>query len=225
MTDFFLLKSQKNEVFQAIQNNDFQPEEFEWNVEKSRYSSEVQVLRLVHKFSGYFYQFENHRDLNYGWYSPGVNFPAELTGAASWSEQILNVNAWLKKLKRELEEPDLWEAIAKEKVLSEISVDQNENIPFSIEEKPRIQESLNEIKQFLISSQSFSADQLNYLDARFNYLEDAASRLGRKDWIIIVIGTLMNTIITLAITPSIARDLFRLAGTILGWLVKIPLLP
>jgi hypothetical protein len=185
----------------------------------------VQVSRVVHKFSGYYYQFEYHRELNYGWFSPGVNFPIEHAGAASWSVQIQYVNAWLKKLKRELEEPDLWEAIANEKVLSEISVEQNENIPFSIEEIHRIQESLNEIKQYLIPSQPFSAEQLKYLDARFDYLDDAATRLGRKDWIVIFVGSLTNIIVGLALTPSIARELFHIAGTVLGWIVKIPFLP
>lgn len=227
MSEFPILLSQKNQVLEDIQGFDLPPEDFEWELAQSNYEGMLVILvsRLVQKSTGYYFQFDFLRqDVHACTFSPGQSTITETNVTGVWESQIQYFHYWLGYLKREVEAPDLWKAIAAEKVLSEVSSEQYENDLFSKDEKHRIEVSLNEIKQYLISSRSFSTEQRKYLDARFSYLEDATTRLGRKDWIIIVVGTLTNTIFSLALTPSIARELFRLAGTLLGWVIKIPLL-
>jgi hypothetical protein len=224
MSESLVMKSQANEVFQNIQMHEIPPEDFEWNILPSIFNQSVYVSRLRHKSSGFYFQFDFHNNRHFCEFSPGNTTPIEQDFPGTWENQIEYLNSWLNNLQREIEAPDLWGAIANEKVLAEGSSEQDENVQFTREEIHRIHENLNEIKHYLISSQPFSPEQLNYLDARFNYLEEAATRVGRKDWIILVVGTLTNTIITLALIPSIARELLRLAGTVLSWVFNIHLL-
>jgi hypothetical protein len=51
--------------------------------------------------------------------------------------------------------------------------------------------------------------------------------MGRKDWLNLFLGVLVNQIVTLAIPPDAARGLFALAGTTFQWVwdVTIKSLP
>jgi hypothetical protein len=45
-------------------------------------------------------------------------------------------------------------------------------------------------------------------------MEEAATRMGRKDWTSLVIGNLVSIVITLAFSGDSTRDLFRFAGEV-----------
>jgi hypothetical protein len=228
MSEYSIMKSQKDSVFGLIQRHGMSPEEFEWAEVDSMVlpSAGVRVSRIAHKPSGYFFQFDRGvTNSFYCYFSPGSNSQVEGSPAMSWDDQIQLVDFWLRYLAREIESPDFWTTIASEKALSKASNNQTENTAFSAEEVHKIHESLDEIKKSLISLQSFSPEQRQYLDNNFDYLKNAAKRMGRKDWMILFVGQLFNTALMLALNPSIAQNLFRIAGTIFKWLTGNPLLP
>jgi hypothetical protein len=74
---------------------------------------------------------------------------------------------------------------------------------------------LDEIKSYLIKSRQLSDAQLQVLQARFDYMEESATRLGQKDWLNVVIGILVNIATTLALGGDSTRDLFQFAGQII----------
>jgi hypothetical protein len=224
VTKNLVLKSQKNTILEIIQSYDISPEQFVWDEIQSVIRNDVYVSRLVHKSSGYYFQFDFYDGRHYCTFSPGENKDIESVYPEVWDQQLLRFEMWLNYLLREVQAPDLWGAIANEKALSEVSYEHNENTSFTEEEILKIQKNLEEIKKYLISAQSFSPEQLHYLDVRFNYLQDAASRIGRKDWIILVVGTITNIIITYALSSAVARELFHIAGLLLKWVIGIPLL-
>jgi hypothetical protein len=219
-----ILLSQKNRIFEIIQVNNIPTDQFTWVERPSNFDSRITVSALLHKPSGFYFQFDFYQGAHYCLFSPGENQQTQSEFCGDWSNQIGIFAFWLQYLMREVQAPDLWNAILNEKVLSEFSYDKNENTEFSSEEISRIQKNLEEIKQYLISAQSFSPNQLRYLDANFDYLQDAATRMGRKDWIIIVVGTLTNIAITLALNSDISRKLFHIAGLLLKWVIGFPLL-
>jgi hypothetical protein len=60
--------------------------------------------------------------------------------------------------------------------------------------------------------------QLRFINARLAYLEDASKRLGRKDWMTIAVGIVTNIVVGAAFAPDTARELFRMAGQLFGWI-------
>ena len=50
---------------------------------------------------------------------------------------------------------------------------------------------------------------------QFRYLADALERVGRKDWLLMLYATLINTAVAAALPPEIIHGLLRLAGTLL----------
>jgi hypothetical protein len=89
-------------------------------------------------------------------------------------------------LARDLETPDLWSEIAKQKKIIEDSTSKAAgNTPFTIEETKVITTRLDNLFDDLVSTRQIIEGQEAKVREAFNYLKEAATRLGRKDWIFI----------------------------------------
>jgi hypothetical protein len=223
MAESLILKSQANELFQLIESVHLLPQDFKWTTVNSVNEAYLEVSKLIHISSNYYFQFDFRGGNRFYEFSPGDTAQFE-KASAHWDIQKKAFIRWLNNLKREIESPDLWSAIANEKIFSEAPSSDNNDAIFSNEERIRIAQNINEIKQYLLSTQSFSTEQKQYLDGRFDYLVAASERLGRKDWILLAVGTLTNIIIGMALMPDIARELFRIAGAVLKWVLITQLL-
>src|SRR5271157_2475747 len=124
MSEYTIMRSQKDEVFKLIQKLGMPLEEFEW-VEVDSMSlpnTGIRVSRIVHKPSGYYFQFDRGvTNSFYCYFSPGSNSQVEGSPAMSWDDQVQLVDFWLRYLTREIESPDLWTTIASETALSTAS--------------------------------------------------------------------------------------------------------
>jgi hypothetical protein len=56
---------------------------------------------------------------------------------------------------------------------------------------------------------------MEILNAKIDYLVDAAGRLGRKDWYNIFVGAIVGYILTVAVPPESARSIFSIFTTFL----------
>ena len=137
----------------------------------------------------------------------------------TWSEQGPFVKVWLKDLKKE-KEPDLWEAIRQERAIIEVaSIESNEN--FSADEQVYIRERLGELGRYLIEVHHLDdKEHKRYVEDRLNYLAEATSRVGIKDWFLIFVGMLMNIVLEFSLSSEAARELFRFSAQLLGQLLK-----
>jgi hypothetical protein len=121
----------------------------------------------------------------------------------------------------ELEEPDLWSAYSADSVLMEAGSTTDDNTPFDVAEQGKVAVSLGEVRAFLEETHKPSDEERRFIDERLKYLEDAATRLGRKDWINIAAGVISNIAVGLALSPDTARGLFHIAGQALSWLLDV----
>jgi len=62
---------------------------------------------------------------------------------------------------------------------------------------------------------SLSAEQMRVLDAKINYLVEAAGRLGRTDWRGLFVGVIVSYILTVALPPESAHSIFMTFMTLL----------
>ena len=53
-----------------------------------------------------------------------------------------------------------------------------------------------------------TAEQIEHIDARLDEAEEASKRIGRKDWLLLFGGTILNLIVTDTVTPSVAGHIF-----------------
>ncbi len=124
-------------------------------------------------------------------------------------------------LKDELETPDLWEELEKEKELTDATnVSDVLNTSFLPDELIRIRISLEGIYQHIVQTQELNDEQNQYLKQRLDYLIDSSNRLGKKDWLNLLVWVLVSIILYLVLPPYAAGELIRVAGHLLGWLTQ-----
>ena len=127
-----------------------------------------------------------------GWVGVG-DAKEERYGAGNWAGVLPLIQQWAADVKRYTEIdaaiPDLWEELRRGKeFLADIQYDNAGNTPFGQDEQAEIAQFLREIKQSVQLTYSLTNEQMEHLDARFDGVEEASRRLGRKDWLLLLSG-------------------------------------
>jgi hypothetical protein len=129
------------------------------------------------------------------------------------------VKQWLKNLERERSAPNFWAQLDKQRELlaaTEPTGDGDEdNSPFNPEEQDQIAAQLNEIKELLV--QTHQVDR-RALESRIDYLREASTRMGRRDWLNIFIGTIFGWALNGLVPPEGVREVLFVAAHGLGHL-------
>ena len=215
-----LLRSQKNNVFAVIQSAGLNPSDFAWVEWGSRFGGGYTVPVLLHSSSGYSFQFDRHPQKGQCVsFSPGDGKFEESEIVSQWYQVVDRLEYWLKCLEAEVTQPELWETIVSEKrLITNVQPGASDDAPFNRDELKRIDKSLGEMKLYLASTQNLNEQQTRIVNARLDYLGEAARRMGRKDWIVLVTGVLTNIAVSAAFAPSTTHELFRFAGQVLNWI-------
>jgi hypothetical protein len=197
-----LQKWKKNEIFEAIKAVELNPRDFDLNDEQ------VEV-RIKHKSSESYFLIGGDPSHYAGRYVVGDG-PDWQFDAYSWQAVIPRIRRWLGEVKRDIETPDLWAELQREieLLLGANSVDVTENTRFTPDEQEEIALRLQEFSEFARRTYSLSEAQTRALDAKLDYLVDAARRLGRIDWRNVVAGVILGWLLAAALPPDSARDMF-----------------
>jgi hypothetical protein len=140
-------------------------------------------------------------------------------GTMYWDD-LLNVFAtWAHNVKIEAEAPDLWEELRKgTEFLSQSTVEDVTNSPFTPTELAQITEQIREIKDYLKESRDLSEEQYARIEARLDYAEEACQRLGKKDWIFLFLGTLFSVVGSALLPPDALQHVLSMAAQRIGHL-------
>jgi hypothetical protein len=147
-------------------------------------------------------------------------------GEQSWLTLPPRIDYWLKDVKRDLETPDLWAELQREtQLLGAISDDVTKNTPFTPDEQNEISTRLRELAEHTRNIYPLSAPQTRALDAKIDYLVNAARRLGRIDWLNVCAGAIVGYVLTASLPPEAAREMILGFGRAIGHLCGLPDLP
>jgi hypothetical protein len=217
-TDATLTKAEKNAALKALSGLNLDPGEFEWTENEKQElpgmtSPYYRRSILTHRPTRYYFIFGGAKSE----FSPGVTSKVQSEvheNDLSTRKNCLAV--WLQRLSEEIDAPDLWASIGKEKVLSNAASSSDlENKPFNADEQKLIALKLDEIRKFVLEDQAFDAEHAEKIEREFSYLKESSQRLGRKDWLNVLLGGLFGLMLTLPLEPEKARGLLALAGTLL----------
>ncbi|MEO8398301.1 MAG: hypothetical protein ABI550_00655 [Ignavibacteriaceae bacterium] len=221
MEKSLILKSQKEKVFNDIRVYGFDPSDYTWEEVKSIFEDLI-VSKIIHKKSGYYFVFDFYRDSHNFRLSPGNMKQEEsvFVNIGNWDVFSQYFFKWLSYLDRELEAVDFWELPSNENNYFQNQITESQNNLFSSEEVKRIGDSIKNIKNFLIEELRLDSTQLTIANEKLDYLVESSKRMGKKDWLILSIGAIVNLIYVLALTPENSRDLLKAASKFLSWLVS-----
>src|ERR1700751_1596838 len=96
------------------------------------------------------------------------------------------------------------------------------NLSFSEADRVRISDSIQRVKEALTKSETFKSEQLELIDRKLDEIKSASERLGRKDWINYVAGTVTTLCMSAAFAPEQAKAIFKSLEAAFSWLLNQP---
>ena len=135
---------------------------------------------------------------------------------------------WAEFVAKNLKAAPVWSPLSAvgEAALRPSPLDQIGSQSFTREELKEISSSIADLKRQLQRSRQYSSADLALITDRLSYLEEAAGRLNRKDWVMVVVGVAVNTGSTLHLSPDLGRELMRTISDTFKWIAGgQPLLP
>jgi hypothetical protein len=222
-----LLTSQQDAVFDIVRGKGFDPSDFEW----ARVVGRVyggSVPRLIHgpTRSEFIFDFNPENKTHYGEWSPGEGQARDDAYAGDWGSMQGYIIHWLDNVERERSAPNFWAQLGKQRELLAATEPKGDkdNTPFSLEEQAQIAAQLNEIKELLVKTHG--ADR-GALEGRVENLVKASTRLGRRDWLTIFLGTMFTWTLEGLVPPEGLREALMIAAHGLGHLFGggVPQLP
>lgn len=211
----FLFKKHRNAIVMCITESGFSWSEFAVD-EKPSPNGTGGKLRLFHSPTNFYFTISANEMGSYQVeFSPGESdrIKSRPDGPITWPGVLGYLKIWLKLLAEEIQAPDLWHAVSGDTQLIRLAADQG-NQTFTPEEQIKVKLALGEIKAYLIKSQQLSETQTKKIDGQFKYMEEAAGRLGRKDYINIVISTLFMIAYDQAFSTDATIEILKFAGQV-----------
>ena len=221
-----LTRRQKNAVLEAIRSAGLDPLDFDWQevastvTQRGSGSPPFTVERLYHRPTEYWFCFdvENRRGWLWAIFTPGREGVRQRENvqdnfAAVWSYFV----DWLGRLKQEHDAPDLWAELENQRdLMIGEAPEEVENTPFTQQEKAQIASSLNEAKEYVRATRELTPAQYEAIDARLDYLVEAAERVGRIDWRNLLAGTFLSLVVQAVVPIEPVRDVLFVALRGLG---------
>jgi hypothetical protein len=214
-------KSQRNEIFKAIAAARLDPRDFALD---NDHDSDAEA-RISHRRSESYFTLE--RDgLSYSMREVvGDRLPWPYPHEEhAWSGVQKRLRRWLDEVKDDIEMPDLWAELQREReMLGAPPAADVDNKPFTADEQAEIAKELREIKEYAKKTYALSEGQTLAFEAKLNYLEEAAGRLGRLDWRAAALGTLFTLVAEAILPPEAVRHILLMLFQPLGHLFGHPI--
>ncbi len=220
-----LLNSQINDILKYIDNAGLNHNDFQWLVKNSSISPYWEVPTLIHKPTGYYFKFDTKQGNLVSEYFPNKAGVVYTQTWPIWDPQFNDFIIWLDLLKNELGTPNLWETIlSEERLFGDVSEGDLSNDPFNITEQKYIWSKILEIEIFLKDNLDLLEKDIVIIKTRLNYLVEASKRLGRKDWLNILMGVSFKIAFDLALSSGPAKEFFKFIGSAFGHILSGPVL-
>ncbi|SEA03150.1 hypothetical protein SAMN05443667_101674 [Flavobacterium gillisiae] len=196
-----LLTSQKNSLFEIIQNFEFfSHNQFEIIEDDVMGSYTTYIEYKANKGFNFRFLDSEYNNTLYVNYSPGYEQMTDCTSQIDWNQTLNVFINWLDYLQREVTSPNLWKQFKNE--ISEIKLLNNfNNQKFSFSEYNEISEKIDVLKNCL-SEIPLILNQQNAIILRLDHLSETAKDLGKFDWVNLFVGTIISVVIQLNVTPE-----------------------
>lgn len=145
-----------------------------------------------------------------------VNYYIDGGHHRNWESLQLNdvvsiLTEWADEVKEITDAPDLWAEMQRSRELAiEVQSADAGNTSFTQDERRQIAAQLEAIKEQVKDQFDLTSQQLARIDEWKDEVAEATERSGRKDWRLLVYGTIINLAVTDAVPPEVARHLLTM---------------
>jgi len=140
------------------------------------------------------------------------------TDKVDWAVLENTFHSWAEEVQLEVESPDMWEEIRQSSELLDASSGELANTLFTESELAQISKQLREVKTYVREVCSLTTEEAADVEKRFDDAEKASRRMGRKDWLLLFLGTLFPLIISGFLPPDVVKHILIMIAQGLGHL-------
>ncbi len=214
-----MLKKQKNALMKLIQEHGLPIECFEVTEGEREGHPTFSIKYRNSPFVFIILEDENnfHRIRNIFYTIFNVNFPvhkcyakSDPTNADIYDSFKQWITNHLIPYIDESVEPDLWQQLKENQLVTGETLGTEETSPFTAPEKVQLKLSINEFKYLIEEKFKPTEKQLDIINARLNYLTDSVERLNRIDWKSLALSTVISIGIALSLSHEQGQSLFAL---------------
>lgn len=120
-----------------------------------------------------------------------------------WNQLLDQIGEWAKEVRYELDTPDFWEEVkGNSRVLTELDDELADNRPFTPGERSQIAQRLDEIKEHVSDRYHPAPEQMVQIERGVEELKEAAERVSRKDWKLMLQGTVLGWVVNALVPPE-----------------------
>ncbi len=101
-----------------------------------------------------------------------------------------------------------------------LEFDGGQNTGFAVDEIEQLRLGLSKIAEIVAERSDVSTEQVELLRRKLEDVASAATRLGRKDWIMFATGTVTNVVVGAAFPTEAIRATFVAMNGTLGWVFQ-----
>jgi hypothetical protein len=139
--------------------------------------------------------------------------PREIDSVTPW------ITTWANEVREIMDAPDLWVEMRHSRdLIAEIQQTDSGNTLFSQDEQGQIAVQLQQITERLKEQFELTNEQMERIEEWREEVVEASTRMGRKDWLIYLLGTITALIITATVPAGIGEHIFTMLIHALGHL-------
>lgn len=209
LTGIPLLPSQRADVWNVISGAGLEPSDFRWHPAgpfyNRRYPSNLVYMASpeIARVGPFHFLFGDFGMIRY---FPGRSLDGvarhEDAYVQGWEDRLGYLKGWTALLRRELAAGDPWAALISAQDLSRLASSSTDNRPFTDSERLAIRRQLDLLSERVNANPLLTKEQITAIVSGLAYLSEAATRLGRKDWLTLAMGTVSNIIVGVALNSS-----------------------
>jgi hypothetical protein len=219
-----LSKGERNKIYQPITGSGYAPTEFHLE----DYGNKVTIAHA----SGARFEFslvdKSPGPFNFTPINPRDEYDVEFSVPDGVHKVIKSydidtiatayLRQWLEEIRLTVDQPDYWAEIGDRGQLLSGIQQEPANTPFTQDEQRQIRELLGKIQTELVEQSQLTHEQIAEVSERLKETAEASERMGRKDWLIYLLGTITALIITATVTAGIGENIFTIVITALAHL-------
>lgn len=215
-----LLKTEKNQIFDLIQEIGLSPTQFEWQrdgtLQLKNSSFHFRPRSIMGKLAIHCSPRDENMNSNY--------YPE------SWVEALQKIKLWLQRLKLEITSDDKWQRLQEELANLNGTFGTNyedkaedSSVKFSITEFEGINTKIAQVKEgFEQISSPISKQQLTALNSKLDFLVNEAKSSSKVNWKMLFLGAIIGTILRLGITKETANEIWQVIANVFSSTFLLP---
>jgi hypothetical protein len=189
--DYTLLPARMRQVATILREAGLDTHDFAWETVSSMSGTGAVVSRLVHVPTGYFFQFDWGQRMRPARFRPGRDAWREDVNFANVNDQITFFSDWRDLLIQQLEAGDPSAEFAGGDDLFE-QVASSDNPKFTKADRAEFTRRLEAIRTILLDHAADDEEAKQRTNERIDYLIGAMERVGKRDWLFMAFGIILE---------------------------------